>query len=451
MPFGPRPPAIGRELVEGIYELVVGSSWPLRSLVARRSQADPSMTDRPQTREAEHVGGDRRPSLNARTCMKLLTISGRFQGTRSSGRSPGSTWRRDVSRDADGFHAGPLDHGRYQGGRVRGARRETGDGGRSRGALRYQPRGTEKLLFVLAGAGYLGADDSGYALTPVSSKWLLRESRHSIADKLLFHFWDLLERAEDYVRTGEPVELHSMSDEEQWDLYQRGMRAMANATAGEAVRRIPVPKDAKRMLDIGGSRGYYSVALCRRHQELRSVILDLPQAVKHAAPLLAAEGMGERVLHRAGDALTADLDQTPTISSLAHSLSTTSPTSRTEPSRPGWPAHAPRRCRRDPRRVPATEREGRRPTGRPARVLFRAHEPGGHLASGGDLGLAASSGPKPAPSDSLTHGAGRRNPSGCQTRLGALLTAPRSRAMRLQSRFRSTPSAAQLGGGRGVS
>jgi hypothetical protein len=51
--------------------------------------------------------------------------------------------------------------------------------------------------------------------------------------------------------------------------------------------------------------------------------------------------MGERVLHRAGDALTADLDQTPTISSLAHSLSTTSPTSRTEPSRPGWPAHAP--------------------------------------------------------------------------------------------------------------
>jgi hypothetical protein len=190
--------------------------------------------------------------LNARTCMKLLTISGRFQGTRSSGRSPGSTWRRDVSRDADGFHAGPLDHGRYQGGRVRGARRETGDGGRSRGALRYQPRGTEKLLFVLAGAGYFGADDSGYALTPVSSKWLLRESRHSIADKLLFHFWDLLERAEDYVRTGEPVELHSMSDEEQWDLYQRGMRAMANATAGEAVRRIPVPKDAKRMLDIGG-------------------------------------------------------------------------------------------------------------------------------------------------------------------------------------------------------
>jgi SAM-dependent methyltransferase len=171
------------------------------------------------------------------------------------------------------------------------------------------PAGTEKLLFALAGAEYLRAEDGGYALTPVSRKWLLRESPHSIADKLLlqFHEWEWLERAEDYVRTGEPLEIHSMTDHGQWDLYQRGMRAMANAFAGEAVRRMPVPKGATEMLDIGGSHGYYSVALCRRHEGLRSVILDLPQAVEHAAPLLAAEGMGDRVVHRAGDALSDDL------------------------------------------------------------------------------------------------------------------------------------------------
>jgi SAM-dependent methyltransferase len=174
---------------------------------------------------------------------------------------------------------------------------------------RTSPAGTEKLLFALAGAEYLRAEDGGYALTPVSRKWLLRESPHSIADKLLlqFHEWDWLERAEDYVRTGEPLELHSMTDEGQWDLYQRGMRAMANAFAGEAVRRMPLPKNPEDMLDIGGSHGYYSVALCRRNEGLRSVILDLPQAVEHAAALLAAEGMGDRVVHRAGDALTDDL------------------------------------------------------------------------------------------------------------------------------------------------
>jgi predicted O-methyltransferase YrrM len=172
------------------------------------------------------------------------------------------------------------------------------------------PVGTEKLLFALAGAGYLRAADGGYTLTPVSRKWLLRESPNSIADKLLFQFleWDFMERAEEYVRTGEPLELHSAGlGAEDWDLYQRGMRAMANAFAGEAVRRMPVPKGASRMLDIGGSHGYYSVALCRRHDGLRSEVLDLPEAVEQAAPLLAAEGMGDRVVHRAGDALTTDL------------------------------------------------------------------------------------------------------------------------------------------------
>jgi predicted O-methyltransferase YrrM len=170
--------------------------------------------------------------------------------------------------------------------------------------------GTEKLLFALAGAGYLRAADGGYALTPVSRKWLLRDSPSSIADKLLLQFleWDWMERAEDYVRTGEPLELHSADlKAEDWALYQRGMRAMANAFSGEAVRRMPVPKGARAMLDIGGSHGYYSVALCRRHDGLRSEVLDLPEAVEQAAPLLAAEGMGDRVVHRAGDALTTDL------------------------------------------------------------------------------------------------------------------------------------------------
>jgi SAM-dependent methyltransferase len=169
--------------------------------------------------------------------------------------------------------------------------------------------GTEKLLFALTGAEYLKADDGGYALTPVSRKWLLRDSPSSLVDKMLFQFyeWDYMELSEEYVRTGKPYELHSQIDKEEWDSYQRGMRSLANTAAGEAVRRMPVPKGATEMLDIGGSHGYYSVALCRKYDGLRSTILDLPPAIEAAAPLLAAEGMGDTVVHRAGDALTEDL------------------------------------------------------------------------------------------------------------------------------------------------
>jgi len=67
-----------------------------------------------------------------------------------------------------------------------------------------------------------------------------------------------------------------------------------------------MPGGASAMLDIGGSHGYISVAMCRRYANLRAEILDLPAAVAHAAPILAKERMGDRVVHRAGDALTDD-------------------------------------------------------------------------------------------------------------------------------------------------
>jgi 2-polyprenyl-3-methyl-5-hydroxy-6-metoxy-1,4-benzoquinol methylase len=171
------------------------------------------------------------------------------------------------------------------------------------------PAATGKLLFALAGSGYLEATEGRYGLTPVSRTWLLRESPKSLADKLLLQFyeWDLIARSEDYVRTGEPLHMHEEMDDEQWGLYQRGMRAMAAGFAAEGMRRMPIPKGARDMLDIGGSHGYYSAALCRRHDGLRAVVLDLPQAVAHAAPILAEEQMGDRVVHRAGNALTDDL------------------------------------------------------------------------------------------------------------------------------------------------
>ena len=176
------------------------------------------------------------------------------------------------------------------------------------GRCRTDAAATEKLLFALAGAGYVRSERDGYALTPMARKWLLRDSPQSLVDNILFQFdeWDWMEHAEDYVRTGRSLDLHNVISGEQWGLYQRGMRAVAGTVAAEAVRRLPVPRSATQMLDIGGSHGYYSVALCRRYANLRSIVLDLPQAIDHAAPLLAREAMGDRVVHRPGNALSED-------------------------------------------------------------------------------------------------------------------------------------------------
>ena len=62
------------------------------------------------------------------------------------------------------------------------------------------------------------------------------------------------------------------------------------------------------MLDIGGGHGTYSIAFCRRHPGLKATILDLPQAVEAAGPMVAEEkGIDGRVVHHVGNTLTDDL------------------------------------------------------------------------------------------------------------------------------------------------
>lgn len=171
------------------------------------------------------------------------------------------------------------------------------------------PRATRKLLDALAGCEYLGYAEGRYSLTPMARKWLLPDSPQSLHDKMLLQFveWDFIAHTGEYVRTGKPIDLHTSISQEEWGLYQRGMRSAASTWAPEVARRTPVPKGARDMLDIGGSHGFLSVAICRRHPGLRSVVLDLSEAIEHAAPILGREGMGERVTHRAGNALVDDL------------------------------------------------------------------------------------------------------------------------------------------------
>lgn len=168
----------------------------------------------------------------------------------------------------------------------------------------------EKLMNFLVGTRYLRRSKDGtFLLTKVARRWLLEAGPQSVRDMVLMKFleWQWFEGLEAYVRTGEPLDVHGSMSTDDWGLYQRGMRAQAGLLRGWLARSLPMPPSATTMLDIGGSHGYLSVELCRRHANLRSVVLDLPEAVEQAAPLLAAEGMGDRVVHRAGDALTEDL------------------------------------------------------------------------------------------------------------------------------------------------
>lgn len=182
------------------------------------------------------------------------------------------------------------------------------------------------LVGALTACGYLSLSEGRYALAPQSRRWLLRDGPSSVRDKILLQTfeWDWLAGLEAFIRTGEPMDFHAAMSDEERDLYHRSMRALAGIGGREVGRRTPTPKGASLMLDLGGSHGHFAAQICRRHPGLNAHVLDLPDAIEKAAPLLAAEGMENRVIHVPGDAIEVDLGTERydliLMSNLAHHL-----------------------------------------------------------------------------------------------------------------------------------
>jgi SAM-dependent methyltransferase len=185
---------------------------------------------------------------------------------------------------------------------------------------------TTLLLNALVGCGYLAMSCERYSLTPKSRKWLLRSGKNSVRDKILLQAieWRWIAHLEEFVRTGRPLDFHATMSDSERDLYHRSMRAIAGIAGREVAWRTPIPHYATRMLDLGGSHGHFAASICRRHPGLSAQVLDLPGAVEKAAPMLAAEGLGSRVVHLAADVNHADLGSEQFdlvfMSNLAHHL-----------------------------------------------------------------------------------------------------------------------------------
>lgn len=146
---------------------------------------------------------------------------------------------------------------------------------------------------------------------PKFYKWLLAEYPSNLIGKLRFQIneWNWMANLENFVRTGQPMELHKVINPKEWANYQEGMRDLSINTAKELAGKIKLPASATRMLDIGGSHGLYSIELCKKYPSLSSTVLELPGAVDSASAMAARYGMTERVQYKSGNALTDDLGE----------------------------------------------------------------------------------------------------------------------------------------------
>jgi precorrin-6B methylase 2 len=62
----------------------------------------------------------------------------------------------------------------------------------------------------------------------------------------------------------------------------------------------------KRLLDVGGGSGAYTLAFCAANPQLKATILDFAQTIETAKRYAAEAGFADRIAHTAGSAITTD-------------------------------------------------------------------------------------------------------------------------------------------------
>jgi SAM-dependent methyltransferase len=178
--------------------------------------------------------------------------------------------------------------------------------------LNVDNRGVGLLLNALEAIGYLDVRDGYYVNSAMTDKWMLDNAPQTIVH--LFRFFDsVIERCgylEETIRKGTPPVLGwewFNQHPEVWEQYYAGMLDGARLASDEVVSKVKVPPTARRLIDVGGGHGLYSVKFCKKNPDLSATIFDWPRALEAAKATIAVENMQDRMSLQTGDLWNDDL------------------------------------------------------------------------------------------------------------------------------------------------
>jgi O-methyltransferase domain/Dimerisation domain len=174
---------------------------------------------------------------------------------------------------------------------------------------KLQPRGCNTLLRMLVALDLLTLHEGEYQLTPVARQYLCR------GDPFYWgHVWPASSgananhaRLRDALKIQAPQQDDGLTDLppvavweagqvtlEQAGRIARFMNSHSMAAAAGLARSVDF-SGVRRLLDVGGGSGCFSIALAAAHPEIRCTILDLPAMCEVAAGYIGVNGAGGRV------------------------------------------------------------------------------------------------------------------------------------------------------------
>lgn len=171
-------------------------------------------------------------------------------------------------------------------------------------SLGTSSRGTEILLDALVAMGLLRKKGSRYYNTGTAKAYLVSTSPRYVGPvlKLNGYIWERWSRLGEAVREGHlpKAERELISDPVKNRDFILAMDLLGRETAGKVARRLDL-RGVRRVLDVGGGPGHYSMALVERSPRIEAVIVDLPLTLRVARGVIEGRGMRGKVKTREGD------------------------------------------------------------------------------------------------------------------------------------------------------
>ena len=175
--------------------------------------------------------------------------------------------------------------------------------------IHADPRATEMLLNALASLKLLEKRDETFFNTAASARFFSGGSRDNAQPGLLHiaHIWHGWSTLTECVREGTSVGTARREDNWTRD-FIAAMDHNAKERANAVVKAVGT-NGMKRVLDLGGGSGAYSIAFAQAVPELKSEILDLADVVPLTQRYIQQAGLAGRITTRAGDMLRDPLGE----------------------------------------------------------------------------------------------------------------------------------------------
>ena len=179
--------------------------------------------------------------------------------------------------------------------------------------LSLDPLGAETLVTTLLTLGYVQADGELLRNTTVSERMLVSSSPQSIATfvgaQADLH-WETLTLLPEAVRDGKAYAMHEErhGETDRWRAYIRGLFEISRPEHEANAAMVPA-EEPRRLVDVAGGHGGFSMAMCRRHPGLQATVLDLPPSAAVGREIVEEEGFSDRVSFREGDVFEVGLGE----------------------------------------------------------------------------------------------------------------------------------------------